>query len=250
MKTLVFLLRVVVFLACGRASAQILPPNTESEYFRTVGSGVLFDKNFTPTRAQVHMSVNIQKPLPDGSILVFLYENPADRSGALAEGTYQKAEKERILTMSPPFECMDYGSYYKVVARLYASSDRRQLLSTHQQMVGYFLPPIMQETMKIQSCGQPDPLAVGDTNTAALDYLRSIINHAPNLKAQRDLRAAFDRDPPLGFYYWGVYICEQMRRGVPEAQVRQKLLSERLREDLSYAMLRAARDTLCPDPKN
>lgn len=252
MRTFFASLRIALLLACGSASAQtqIIPPNTESEYLRTVFAGTLIDSRSTPTRFIYTLSFVALKPLPEGSVLVFLYENPADPGGAMIEGSQSNISSDgKITVMSPGMECVDSNRYYRASVKLYANRERREVLSTHQQMVAFFTPLEMLETTKMQSCGQPDPLTTGDTKTAALAYLQSIIDHSPNMKTQWHLSEEFNRKQPLGFYYWGTYICEELNRGVPEAQLLQKL-GETFRGDVSYAMAHAARANICPEPKN
>lgn len=140
-------------VACGAVLGQGMPPNTETEYLRTLGSGVMLDGKVTPTKIFYAITLEVRKPLPENAVAVVQFENP-DRNAAPVEAIYQpKPGETKFVVFSPSIICIINGRYYRAVVTLFRDRARTAILSTHEQIIAFSAPRPTLENLQVRECG-------------------------------------------------------------------------------------------------
>lgn len=239
-----------LFVTWDAVAQHVMPPNVETEYLRTIAVGIVLDANVKPVKISYAITLAVRKPLPEGAIAVLQFENPDPRAAPVQAVYEWKAGEEQFFVISPSVGCIVNGKYYRVVVTLFADRERRDVLSTHEQMVAFSAPTMILKALNVPvECGLSEQPGGRESPELAEAYLQSIINHAPTLKARRDIKAALAGASPEEFYRWGSGICAELRNGRPWIEVRRNL-AEFFGGSMAHAMLVAARERICPDLKN
>jgi hypothetical protein len=101
-----WLISIPLTLVCGSALPQVMPPNAESEYFRTFGSGVLLRSSVTPTEIIYTITLDVRRPLPDKAVIVVQFENPNPKANPIDVVVEPKPDEKKILIHSPSLACI------------------------------------------------------------------------------------------------------------------------------------------------
>jgi hypothetical protein len=140
-------------VACGAVLGQGMPPNTETEYLRTLGSGVMLDGKVTPTKIFYAITLQVRKPLPQNAVAIVRFENP-DRNAAPVEAIYEpKPGEAQFVVFSPGVACIVNGRYYRAVVTLFRDRERSAILGTHEQTIAFSVPRPTLENLQIRQCG-------------------------------------------------------------------------------------------------
>jgi hypothetical protein len=131
---------------------QVLPPNAESEYLKTVAVSISLNGNVTPIEISYAITLKVRKPLPESAIAVLKFENPDPRAAPVEVVYEPKPDQKEIFVISPSVACIVNGRHYRVVVTLFADRERRDILGTHEQMVAFFAPAVMLKTLRVPEC--------------------------------------------------------------------------------------------------
>ena len=142
---------------------QVLPPNTESEYLKTVAVSILLNGNVTPTEISYTITLKVRKPLPESAIAVLKFENPDPRAAPVEVVYEPKPDQKEIFVISPSVACIVNGRHYRVVVTLFADRERRIILGTHEQMVAFFAPAMILKTLGVPECSPTEQGRSGES---------------------------------------------------------------------------------------
>jgi len=140
-----------------------MPPNAESEYLKTVAVGISLNGNVEPTEIKYAITLKARKPLPESAIAVLKFENPDPRAAAV-EALYEpKPDQKEMFVLSPSVACIVNQRYYRVVVTLFADHKRRDILGTHEQMVAFFMDPMLLRTLSVRECSPAEQGSRGES---------------------------------------------------------------------------------------
>lgn len=142
---------------------QVLPPNAESEYLKTVAVGILLNGNVTPTKISYAITLKVRKPLPESAIAVLEFENPDPRAAPVEVVYEPKPDQKEIFVISPSVACIVNGRHYRVVVTLFADRERRDILGTHEQMVAFFDSTMTLKTLGVPECRPTEQGSSGES---------------------------------------------------------------------------------------
>jgi hypothetical protein len=141
----------------GQPSEAKLAPRTSlatSEYLRSTAAYAATGKPSDaslPGHFQMQISATWLKKPPEGSLVVFEFENAA-KGGAptFVEQPYQG--RPSLMAKSVEYPCGRDGHAYKIVARIYEDPAKTKLLGTHEQAVAINLPKPVWSAMRLKEC--------------------------------------------------------------------------------------------------
>jgi hypothetical protein len=148
---------------------QIMPPNAESEYLQTLSTGFSIDGNTTPTEIRYNIRLRTRKSLPEGAIAVLIFENPDPRAAPMEVVYETKPDGKEMFVRSPTVACIVSGRQYRVVVTLFADRERRDMLGTHEQMVAFFAPAEILNTVRVPDCRPYEPVSSGESRNLPRD---------------------------------------------------------------------------------
>jgi hypothetical protein len=121
---------LAAFSGCGQRSI-FFGPAASGPYFTTKLCGV--DLNGKKKDIHLRIELAVAKPLPRGAFVQVEFENPADRGVPLIVGR-AVAGSERTLHFVSPAVTGVRARGYEIVTRVYASSEKKQVLGQHTQV--------------------------------------------------------------------------------------------------------------------
>lgn len=147
-----YLLAIPLFLICRFAMPQAMPPNADSEYFRTFGCGTLVNSKVIPADIVFYLNLKVKKSLPEKAVIVVEFENPISKAAPIEVALDPAPDKKELSISSPPMACITNGKYYRAILTLFADSSRSRILDTHVQIIAFFIPAPMFDNLNVPVC--------------------------------------------------------------------------------------------------
>jgi hypothetical protein len=121
---------LTTFAGCGQRFS-FFGPSTSGSYFTTKLCGV----DLTSKTRNVHLRIElaVERALPRGSFVEVEFENPADRAAPLVVGRSVAGSERTLLFVSPAATGVRPRGY-EIVARVYATPEKKQVLGQHTQV--------------------------------------------------------------------------------------------------------------------
>lgn len=118
-----------VLAACALPGRSTGPP-AAAPYLATKFCGFVFDGRRSEARFSLDLTVGRQAPA--GSALEVTFENPLERDRPLVVTRALQPGERELRVLSPPVKGITQREY-AMVARLYRSADRKELLASHSE---------------------------------------------------------------------------------------------------------------------
>jgi hypothetical protein len=118
-------LLIVSFAACATRA-----PEPGSPYVATKFCGFVFDGRTSEARFSIDLIV--VRPLPAGAVVEATFENPLERNEPIVVARGVKGSERELRIVSTSVKGITQREY-AMVARLYRSADRRELLASHSE---------------------------------------------------------------------------------------------------------------------
>ncbi len=114
---------------CG-IHARSTAPAPGTAYVATRFCGFLFDGR--TSEARFTLDLTVERPLPAGSMIEVVFENPLDRDKPLVVTRELNGDERELRILSTPVKGITQREY-AMVARVYASRDKTTVLATHNE---------------------------------------------------------------------------------------------------------------------
>ena len=128
---LISLIVIASLAACAQRFDFFRSGASESPYFSTKLCGVDLDGKTKDVHLRIELAV--AKTLPRGGLVEVEFENPADRSAPLVVSRTVSGSERTVLFLSPAVTGVRPRGY-EIVARVYASAEKKQVLGVHTQV--------------------------------------------------------------------------------------------------------------------
>ena len=121
---------LTAFAGCGQRLS-FFGPSASGSYFTTKLCGV----DLAGKTRDVHLRIEltVERALPRGGFVEVEFENPADRAAPLVVGRSVSGSERSLLFVSPAATGVRPRGY-EIVARVYASPEKKQVLGQHTQV--------------------------------------------------------------------------------------------------------------------
>lgn len=130
-RVLIALAVAAVLVGCGQRFSLFRPGAPANNYLSTKLCGVDLDGKTRDVHLRIELAV--APALPRGALVEVEFENPADRAVPLVVSRTVAGSERTLLFVSPAVTGIRARGY-EVVARAYASAERKQVLGVHTQV--------------------------------------------------------------------------------------------------------------------
>ena len=121
---------LMLTLAMLPACSLVAPRPQKTDYLQTAGGGFVYDRD--QQQVQYAIVVAPRKPLPEGSILEAIFEDPVGERPYVVSVVVKPGVRDYTLN-SPPVHGTRAGATYHIQIKLYADAGKSQLLDSYDQ---------------------------------------------------------------------------------------------------------------------